>query len=134
MIKCPKPLKHPASAVLTFLALTVSPAFATGDDSTPQGVFDSSHPRCINSDMIQGYKILDDKNIRFLMKGDFNVAVALQSVCHDLKFHNYTAFTPSVNRLCVKTDTVRTRSGLKCPIKSFTLEPKTKILPPEKKQ
>jgi len=100
------------------MGAAVMPAFPPAAAEIPV----DEPPACIDTNLIEGYSVIDDTSVRFFVKGQNPVVATLQKQCHDLKFHGYIAYTPGVGGLCARRDTIRTRSGLPCLIERFTVE------------
>ena len=77
--------------------------------------------KCLTTDEITSYAILDDRTVRFQLTGNRYADVLVQKACGDLKYHEYVSYVPMNGQLCAKVDELITREGIHCRIKAITV-------------
>jgi Family of unknown function (DUF6491) len=73
--------------VLTVCASVVSVWAATAVPSVPKGV-------CLRQNMIEGWKVLNDKSLIVIDRAGKKFRLSLTGACHDLQFQTVLAFRP----------------------------------------
>lgn len=107
---------------MLFLAslLGTSLSLKAQDQTTATTPADQNTIQCVQTADIEGYEVISDELVRFIMNGPADIQMRFKRHCPQLYFHKYVSYTPVNGKLCARFDNITTRSGTPCRIASFS--------------
>lgn len=90
------------------------------DQTTATTPADQNTIQCVQTVDIEGYEVISDELVRFIMNGPADIQMRFKRHCPQLYFHKYVSYTPVNGKLCARFDNITTRSGTPCRIASFS--------------